>query len=189
MYSFALTVLTFSITTGSSPELLQRQTVRPEFHPFSTQFNSDILSCRVCNSRKYTYYFPSYLLIPPKPDSGLHRVLQRKQQQEASSESASSAEPAVSASSSSGPSPSSLHPFWSSAPADSTPEDDLARKREWRVGAADLERLREFVKKFEGSHNFHNFTVGREFGDRSNLRFMKEIRVCTIFLLLHLFAA
>lgn len=111
----------------------------------------------------------------------MHRVLHRKQQQEASLESASSAESAPTFSSSSS-APSSLHPFWSSVPADSTPEDDLARKREWRVGAADLERLREFVKMFEGSHNFHNFTVGREFGDRSNLRFMKEIRVCTAFL-------
>ena len=58
-----------------------------------------------------------------------------------------------------------------------TKEEDLARKRKWRVGSAMLDRLRDFVKRYEGSHNFHNFTVGREFGDRSNSRFMKEIKV------------
>jgi tRNA pseudouridine38-40 synthase len=59
----------------------------------------------------------------------------------------------------------------------STKEDDMRRKRRWRVGEEDMSRLRETVKKFEATHNFHNFTVGREFGDRSNQRHMKKIEV------------
>ncbi|KAJ2934853.1 hypothetical protein H1R20_g2270, partial [Candolleomyces eurysporus] len=114
----------------------------------------------VCDSRKYTYYFPSYLLIPPKPGSGLYDKLRGKEASTETSEVESSP----------------VHPFWQES-ATGSHEEDLARKRAWRVGPAEMERLRKFVKKYEASHNFHNFTVGREFGDRSNVRFMKEIRV------------
>ena len=38
--------------------------------------------------------------------------------------------------------------------------------------------MRAIVEKYEGSHNFHNFTVGRHFNDRSTSRFMKKIEVC-----------
>jgi tRNA pseudouridine38-40 synthase len=56
-------------------------------------------------------------------------------------------------------------------------EDDLARKRRWRITAEQVELLRDIAKRFEGTHNFHNFTVGRDFRDRSNQRHMKTIEV------------
>ncbi|KAF6761630.1 pseudouridine synthase [Ephemerocybe angulata] len=115
----------------------------------------------VCDSRKYTYYFPSYLLIPPKPDSNLCKVLHRAHSGSVETQS-----------------PSSLHPFWQDpSSSDATPEEDMERKRNYRIGPTEMEHLREFVKQYEGSHNFHNFTVARDFNDRSNQRFMKEIRV------------
>ena len=108
---------------------------------------------RSCDSRKYTYFFPSYLLIPPKPDS-------------------------VSVHSGGPSSDSPQHPFWDFPGADSSkPEEDLARKRQWRVSAKDVDTLRATAKKFEGTHNFHNFTVGRDFADRSNQRHMIKIQV------------
>lgn len=125
---------------------------------------------RSCDSRKYTYFFPSYLLIPPKPGSGLHKTLYAQ----ASSPSTS-------------PTPTSLsaHSFWSEQSSDEgktsikdEKEQDLKRKRTWRVGADMMEQLRETARKFEATHNFHNFTVGREFGDRSTQRHMKKIEVC-----------
>jgi tRNA pseudouridine38-40 synthase len=63
-----------------------------------------------------------------------------------------------------------------SAPV-SSKDDDLQRKRCWRAGIEDIRRLREIAKKFEGTRNFHNFTVGREFSDRSTQRHMKKIEV------------
>ncbi|KAL4250199.1 tRNA pseudouridine synthase TruA family protein [Abortiporus biennis] len=108
-----------------------------------------------CDSRKYTYFFPSYLLIPPKPGSGLHRTFS----QQTSSE------------------PSTVHPFWDGISSESTHQEDLERKRRYRIDSAAVECLREISKKFLGSHNFHNFTVGREFSDRSNMRFMKNIEI------------
>lgn len=109
-----------------------------------------------CDSRKYTYYFPSYLLIPPKPGSGMHNTLKEHPDE----------------------SPQVLtHPFWSDSSADSTNEQDMARKRQFRAPDESVQRLREIVKKYEGTRNFHNFTVGREHSDRSCSRIMKKIEV------------
>ncbi|KAG8220964.1 hypothetical protein J3R82DRAFT_2469 [Butyriboletus roseoflavus] len=113
-----------------------------------------------CDSRKYTYFFPSYLLIPPKPNSACVR----------------SQHTAVASRGSFGDIPQ--HPFWDFPGVDSSsPEEDLARKRQWRVSAKDVDELRATAKKFEGTHNFHNFTVGRDFPDRSNQRNMIKIQI------------
>ncbi|KAF8074960.1 pseudouridine synthase [Lyophyllum atratum] len=119
----------------------------------------------VCDSRKYTYFFPSYLLLPPKPGSGLDRSLQQYV-------ASLSFDPEVQAADRE----KMLHPFWADADL-SGHDEELARKRAWRVAPAQVERLRDIVKKFEGTHNFHNFTVARDFSDRSNQRHMKKIEI------------
>ena len=90
-------------------------------------------------------------MIPPKPGSGLHKTLK-----------AQGAE-------------CPPHPFWEEAVPEATTQDDLRRKRPFRMTAEQLTALRDTAKKFEGSHNFHNFTVGRDFKDRSCQRFLKSI--------------
>ncbi|KAI8996395.1 tRNA pseudouridine synthase [Trametes punicea] len=106
-----------------------------------------------CDSRKYTYFFPSYLMIPPKPQSGLWNTLKTQGAE------------------------CTPHPFWNDAEPAATTQDDLKRKRAYRIAPEQLASLREAAKKFEGSHNFHNFTVGRDFRDRSCQRFLKSIEV------------
>ncbi|KAF8268812.1 pseudouridine synthase [Lactarius quietus] len=120
-----------------------------------------------CDSRKYTYFFPSYLLIPPKPGSGLYETLQRQ------AVPLSGTPPTDTAC----PPPHTVHPFWMDSSPVSSKDDDLQRKRRWRAGIDDIRRLREISTKFEGTRNFHNFTVGREFSDRSTQRHMKKIEV------------
>ena len=129
--------------------------------------NNIELCNRSCDSRKYTYFFPSYLLIPPKPGSNFARSFATQSSTNASS-SSSDALPDF-----------SQHPFWSSVPSSETTtrEEDMLRKKAWRVDKETLEKLREAAKKFEGTHNFYNFTVGRDFRDRSCQRFMKKIEV------------
>ncbi|KAF9565823.1 tRNA pseudouridine synthase [Agrocybe pediades] len=114
----------------------------------------------ICESRKYTYYFPTYLLIPPKPTSNFYRIW---------SENVKSSEGADSA-------PSISYEFWEGHD-NSTKEEDMARKRAWRINPEQVEQLRLLVKRYEGTHNFHNFTVARDFTDRSNNRFMRKIEV------------
>jgi tRNA pseudouridine38-40 synthase len=121
--------------------------------------------CRSCDSRKYTYFFPSYLLIPPKPGSGLYETFRRQ------------TVPSSSSPSHAGAFTDNIHSFWAECPSESSKEDDLQRKRRWRVGPETIRRLREAAQKFEGTRNFHNFTVGREFSDRSTQRHMKKIEV------------
>ncbi|KAI0343284.1 pseudouridine synthase [Trametopsis cervina] len=109
-----------------------------------------------CDSRKYTYYFPSYLLIPPKPGSGQDKVI--SQHTDESPENP-------------------LRQFWSGTSTETTKEEDLERKRQFRVPTQAVELLRNIAKKFEGSHNFHNFTVGRDYNDRSSMRMMRKIEI------------
>jgi len=111
----------------------------------------------VCESRKYTYFFPTYLLIPPKPGSGLYKIWTEYCSNPTST-----------------PDPSQT--FWDSKES-STKEEDLAIKRAWRVKEEQVQTLRKLAGRYEGTHNFHNFTVGRDFTDRSNNRYMKKIEV------------
>ncbi|KAF7793500.1 hypothetical protein EIP86_004612 [Pleurotus ostreatoroseus] len=139
------------------PDILARinEELPPEIRVWQIARVQNSFNARsMCDSRKYTYYFPSYLLLPPKPGSGLQKTLAEQVNSD--------------------PAP---HPFWSEIPADSSPAEDLLRKRHWRATPEHIEALREIVQKYEGSHNFHNFTVGREFSDRSASRFMKKIEV------------
>ncbi|KAJ3573587.1 hypothetical protein NP233_g2338 [Leucocoprinus birnbaumii] len=108
-----------------------------------------------CDSRKYTYYFPSYLLLPPKPGSNLHRVL--SQHAETLGNGASTL----------------AHPFWDDI--QSSKEVDMQRKRAWRVGAGQVQKLRAAAQRFLGTQNFHNFTVGRDASDKSNMRHIKSV--------------
>ena len=122
---------------------------------------------RSCDSRKYTYFFPTYLLIPPRPGSGLFYSLRRQN----------------------GNLP--VHKFWDflkqtsgEANGENSNQmklaaqlEELQRKRAWRIGVTELIALRAAVKRFEGTHNFHNFTVDKDFRDRSNQRHMRDIQV------------
>ncbi|KIK61725.1 hypothetical protein GYMLUDRAFT_96570 [Collybiopsis luxurians FD-317 M1] len=115
---------------------------------------------RFCDARKYTYFFPSYLLIPPKPGSGLDHVLR---------EYASSQGLEVEWKDDS---------FWSVIdPAKTSPQEDMVRKRAWRAAPSHVDRLRTIIAKFEKTHNFHNFTVARDPKDKTNERYMKELEV------------
>ncbi|KAK7008253.1 tRNA pseudouridine synthase 1 [Favolaschia claudopus] len=113
----------------------------------------------LCDSRKYTYFFPTYTLIPPKPGSAQHRVL---------TEHAASLTPAM-------PSPIVDHPFWADSGDDAAA--DMARKRAWRIDPEQVAQLRVTAKKYLGTHNFHNFTVDGAFSDRSNQRYMKDMEI------------
>lgn len=92
-------------------------------------------------------------MIPSKPGSGLHETLKRNGTD------------------------IPVHPFWVEASERSTHEDDLHRKREYKIPPELVDSLRTSAKKFEGNHNFHNFTVGRDFSDRSCQRYVKSVEV------------
>lgn len=109
----------------------------------------------------YTYFLPTYVLIPPKPNSGLAQSLKTGNQELGCPI----------------PDDDGTHPFWKDVDLAENTQADLERKRKWRVDPDTLDRLKAILSKYLGSHNFHNFTIGKEFSDRSNHRHMKRIEV------------
>lgn len=50
-----------------------------------------------------------------------------------------------------------------------------------------VERMNSILTSYEGTHNFHNFTIGKTFSDKSAYRFMKLIKVSFFFFFLFFF--
>lgn len=50
-------------------------------------------------------------------------------------------------------------------------------RRAYRISNERLELIRKAVKVYEGSHNFHNFTLKKQYSDPSARRFMKNLTV------------
>jgi tRNA pseudouridine38-40 synthase len=44
-----------------------------------------------------------------------------------------------------------------------------------------LDRINQLLKLYEGTHNFHNFTVGKKATEPSAYRFMQEVKVRNFF--------
>ncbi|KAG8989601.1 tRNA pseudouridine synthase 1 [Tulasnella sp. JGI-2019a] len=116
-----------------------------------------------CDSRKYEYLFPSWMLLPPKPGSGLGNMVERAH-----------LEAGI-------PSTNIHHEFWAASSSVDTPDGvialDLARKRLWRVDPKTLTNFRALVAEFKLTHCFHNYTIGREFSDMQSQRFMMALDV------------
>ncbi|EHM99973.1 Pus1p [Saccharomyces cerevisiae x Saccharomyces kudriavzevii VIN7] len=58
-----------------------------------------------------------------------------------------------------------------------------AHRRKYRISDAKLAKFRASTEQYLGAHNFHNFTLGRDFKEPSAIRFMKEINVSDPFVI------
>jgi tRNA pseudouridine38-40 synthase len=137
-----------------------------------------------CDSRMYEYLLPTYVFLPPKPGTAMYDMLKKmKESGSGSSDDAAadtdSSKPLQSNSGEEVPSWDSIldHPFWKTQGTRKTFTEDLIEKKKWRMPADMLSRIRKIFEQFSGSHNFHNFTVQKEFRDRSAHRFMKKLTV------------
>ncbi|KAK9370864.1 pseudouridine synthase [Lipomyces kononenkoae] len=50
-----------------------------------------------------------------------------------------------------------------------------AARRAYRISTERLDLVRRALKQYEGPHNFHNFTIGKDFNDPSSRRYMKSL--------------
>lgn len=126
-----------------------------------------------CDSRLYEYLLPTYVFLPPKPYSSMWKMLRRLNVGEESSESSVAPwdDPAVRDNA------MLNHPFWQGQGYEKEFAEDMHAKRKWRISADELARVRSVFDMYTGPHNFHNFTVGKEFRDRSSHRVMKKLSV------------
>lgn len=56
-------------------------------------------------------------------------------------------------------------------------EEELKEKDNYRIDKETFEKFREAMKMYVGTHNFHNYTIGRGFRDKSCHRYLKSIQV------------
>ena len=163
-----LTALTDYINSFLTPAIRIWSIVRVQ-----NSFNPRTL----CDSRMYDYCLPTYVFLPPKPGTAMATMLA------AQSASASSDTPATALA-------DSTSSFWGDAMhhpivsgtrrTEDEPHDfaqDMVKKRAWRITPDLMADLRAAAKMYEGSHNFHNFTIAKDFRDRSAQRQMKTLTV------------
>ena len=60
---------------------------------------------------------------------------------------------------------------------------EYAHRRKYRISEEKLTKFRSAMKQYIGAHNFHNFTLGKDFKDPSAIRFMKKIKVSDPFVI------
>ncbi|KDN46106.1 pseudouridine synthase [Tilletiaria anomala UBC 951] len=143
-----------------------------------------------CDSRMYEYLLPTYVFLPPKPGSAMYEML-AKMRDEEKSRKQDGAEAATGGSDFDPSSPNQTpngelvpswdeilkHPFWEHQGTSHTFTEDLLEKKKWRMPKEKLERIKKIFGQYHGAHNFHNFTVGKEFRERSAHRFMKKLSI------------
>lgn len=126
-----------------------------------------------CDSRMYEYLLPTYVFIPPKPLSSMWKMLRRLNY----GDDAPAEEMAPWDDAQIRDDPVLNHPFWRENGSAGDFAHDVDAKRQWRIPPDALERVRAIFSEYTGSHNFHNYTLGKEFRDRSAHRTMKRLTV------------
>ncbi|CAE6458384.1 unnamed protein product [Rhizoctonia solani] len=143
---------------SDTPDLVAKlnELLPPEIRVWTFMRATNPFNSRACDSRVYEYMFPSSALLPPMPGTPMERHTK----------------------------PEILDPngpdweYWT--------RPDAAKSetmRAWRIGRGQFEALRESAKLYEGTHNFHNFTIGLEHSDPSALRYMMSIDVKELYVL------
>lgn len=132
---------------------------------------------KLCDQRQYEYTLPTHVFLGPKPSSEMGKWLEKARSTPPAVDGAEPQPPITS------PIIEASAKFWSSRPDSSAFTDDVVEKKKWRISKEALEQAREFVTAYEGSHNFYNFTVGKDFRDRSCQRVMRKLDVGSLRLL------
>ncbi|KAI9302048.1 pseudouridine synthase [Cunninghamella echinulata] len=56
-------------------------------------------------------------------------------------------------------------------------EDEIKERETYRISTDQLNLFREALNKYQGTHNFHNYTIGRSANDKSTNRYIMDITV------------
>ncbi|KAI8341958.1 pseudouridine synthase [Chlamydoabsidia padenii] len=56
-------------------------------------------------------------------------------------------------------------------------DEEIKEKEAYRVSGGQLDSFKEALGMYKGTHNFHNYTVGRQYGEASNNRYIMDITV------------
>lgn len=147
----------------------------------------------LCDQRHYEYTLPTHVFLGPKPGSPMHLWLERSRAADKATAGTSTIPapaPGATLQSETSPAPpptetelataaatEASEAFWAAQPSDSTFTANVQAKKGWRISPGLLESARTFVRAYEGSHNYYNFTSGKDFRDRSAQRTMRNLTV------------
>lgn len=147
---------------------------------------------QLCDQRQYQYTLPTHVFLGPKPGSAMASWVTKARAQ--ASTSPATAEPPVegaevdafvaeaakvkeATAAAAKQASDASDEFWAAQPEGTTFLADVAAKREWRISPVLLANVRDYFKEYEGSHNYYNYTVGKDFRDRSCQRVMRKLEV------------
>lgn len=131
----------------------------------------------MCDSRMYNYSLPTYCFLEPRPDTAMGKRIQRKEGEKSWWESASKTEMLDQSKTDGDAAKEASESAATDEPAKKSFKEDQILRKAYRIPPELLERVRQLFQAFHGSHNFWNFTVGKEFSDRSCQRVMKNLTV------------
>lgn len=159
--------------------------------------------CRkMCGSRWYEYLLPTYSLVGPKPGSALYEDIESSKMEKpgiiSEDEESITLWKEFFKEIDQAFTPEELTSIKEYVPPprsdfdESDPIYQLVRRykqlenkhrRAYRISEHKLSAFRTAMKQYLGPHNFHNFTLGKEFKDPSAIRFMKDIKVSEPFVI------
>ncbi|KAG0139914.1 hypothetical protein CROQUDRAFT_136957 [Cronartium quercuum f. sp. fusiforme G11] len=138
----------------------------------------------MCDSRTYEYSLPTYLFLPPKPGTALYNRLNSIKLGLNESKWSESFDPDEHEGN-----------WWNDhldqnlainseilQPISNFKLSVKQKKSEYRISLPMIKRIKESIEKFKGTHNFHNFTVGKEFKERNSIRIIREMSVSEPFI-------
>ncbi|KAK6897770.1 tRNA pseudouridine synthase 1 [Candida tropicalis] len=193
------------------PEILNKinDNLPEQIRLWGIQRTTKGFDCRkCCSSRIYEYLLPTYSLLPPKPKTVLSELVKSKKQEkpelfEEDEEGTKWWEDTKLKILQSGITQEQLDSITinqqqeEEAESEESKESDLSytqliksiksvensSRREYRVSKHKLDHFRDVMKQYEGTHNFHNFTIGKPFKDTSASRYMISTKVSDPFVI------
>lgn len=102
----------------------------------------------MCGSRVYEYLIPSYVVLPPRADSYLGKKLGMTTDVK----------------------------FWADL-ADKSDQEKYQALKDYRISEKLLSDLKAVFQIYQGGHNFHNYTIGKDFLDPSSKRYIDSVNV------------
>lgn len=104
---------------------------------------------KACNGREYEYWLPTYTLEMP-PSRSLHLRSSREH-------------------------PSDLYIAEENAYIPVSTRENIAEKHQCRISNSKLDQFRDAMAVFQGTHNFHNYTIQRNASDPSANRYIMRV--------------
>lgn len=113
----------------------------------------------LCDSRVYEYLLPTYVFILPEKEFNL--VLSNSIQSDTATQKVFVDVPTATS-------------------------EEMIEKRKYRISQETIEHVRQGFQEYRGTHNYHNYTIGRSPQEKSCNRYIVDSQVSAICAILYI---